>query len=419
MSPSKEVIKALPKVELHSHLHGNIRQSTLQSLLEEKKKTRPVLQGVSFAPFEILDSRDLDKCFSYFDTVYKVVDDAESVEKITREVLQDYAAENVKYLELRTTPRECLTTGLSKEKYCDIVVSVIQELSPSLGMTVRLILSINRAKHGGEQAESLAEAAVKEIEVLSRRHPGVVVGVDIAGNPQQGDVTALLSVLQRRGLCGSGSGAGLKLTVHTGEVEAAEEVDAILNSGPARLGHACCMSDEQRRKVIEGGFHVEFCPSSNFFTMRMKSMQDHHVSDFVQDGLRNLSFNCDDTGLFRTDLTSELFSVGQAFGLSDDDLFLLQKVAVKAAFPPVSSKADTEKGRECESLLEAFSNEAFEKAAGRPLAYGGEEPECSPAFWESIRQSFANPPKEGETARPQHHIPSPEGNGETEPYVAG
>ena len=47
----------------------------------------------------------MSECFKLFDVIHKVTTNHDSIARITREVIEDFAADNVIYLELRTTPK--------------------------------------------------------------------------------------------------------------------------------------------------------------------------------------------------------------------------------------------------------------------------------------------------------------------------
>ena len=49
--------------------------------------------------------RTLAECFKLFDIIHKCTTSCEVISRISREVAEDFAADNVIYLELRTTPK--------------------------------------------------------------------------------------------------------------------------------------------------------------------------------------------------------------------------------------------------------------------------------------------------------------------------
>ena len=88
--------RRLPKVELHAHLHGSARLCTIADLAPP---------GVDQALLTSDTERSLEGCFAIFGAIHRTVTTLAAVRRITAEVLSDFAAENVKYLEMRTTPR--------------------------------------------------------------------------------------------------------------------------------------------------------------------------------------------------------------------------------------------------------------------------------------------------------------------------
>ena len=51
-------------------------------------------------------SRDLEKCFGIFAVIHRMIKTSETLTRIISEVFEDFMADNVVYLELRSTPRE-------------------------------------------------------------------------------------------------------------------------------------------------------------------------------------------------------------------------------------------------------------------------------------------------------------------------
>ena len=129
--------RALPKVELHAHLNGSIRESTMVELAQRlpggSAKLPQLQQGAlrskacrppappsrpPNAPSESIQQksppppaaraagiRALHECFLRFDTIHAITTQHEVVTRITREALEDCEADGVVYVELRTTPK--------------------------------------------------------------------------------------------------------------------------------------------------------------------------------------------------------------------------------------------------------------------------------------------------------------------------
>lgn len=134
----------------------------------------------------------------------RVVSGVTAVRKITLEALQDMRRNNVRYAELRTTPRP-LPDGTSRRGYIENVLRVFREFEASQSscepgdsvdgscrggdgaglrrLIPRLLLSVDRGK-SVEEAMEVAKLAV-ELRGEDEWRP-YVVGVDFSGNPTKG-----------------------------------------------------------------------------------------------------------------------------------------------------------------------------------------------------------------------------------------
>ena len=102
--------------------------------------------------------------------------------QITYDVIHEFAADKVKYLELRTTPREVTATGMSKESYVQAVLKAVDDCAKeNLDIIVKLLLAIDR-RNSVDVARKTFELADK----YAKLSDGVVVGIDLSGNPEVG-----------------------------------------------------------------------------------------------------------------------------------------------------------------------------------------------------------------------------------------
>lgn len=99
---------------------------------------------------------------------------------MTRSVIREYAADNVKYLELRSTPKEIPETGMSRELYLRTMIRAVRDCEhEGLDIIVRLLVSIDR-----RQGVRVAEMAVDLAEKLMHETDGLVLGIDFSGDPK-------------------------------------------------------------------------------------------------------------------------------------------------------------------------------------------------------------------------------------------
>ena len=145
--------KDLPKVELHAHLNGSISADTMRRLVKLHRERWPeepmpeqcdlVVEGGQYGT-----SRDP---FLIFPVIHAITDNLEAVRIVTREVIKEFAEDGVRYLELRTTPRE-VPGRMTSEEYCEAVLEEIRNAVKNKAtscITVKLLLSIDRRKLDG------------------------------------------------------------------------------------------------------------------------------------------------------------------------------------------------------------------------------------------------------------------------------
>jgi len=73
------------------------------------------------------DLVDIGFSFPLFDRyIYSLVNDVVAVRYATKQVLEDFQSDGVSYLELRTTPRENLTTAMTMVEYVAAVNDTIR-----------------------------------------------------------------------------------------------------------------------------------------------------------------------------------------------------------------------------------------------------------------------------------------------------
>lgn len=152
-------------------------------------------------------------------------------------MLLDFARENVKYLELRSTPRKLEHSGHSRKEYVNIIVNKIKEFPIKYpqysSMIIRFILTINNAKPISEAWESLEIAKQHKMESIKNNSVNYIVGIDFAPRPIEGkqfEYYEKLLIKARE--------MGLKITVHFAEFYNRHQQDLALKFRPDRLGHA-------------------------------------------------------------------------------------------------------------------------------------------------------------------------------------
>uniref|UniRef100_A0A8C4GU50 Adenosine deaminase domain-containing protein n=1 Tax=Dicentrarchus labrax TaxID=13489 RepID=A0A8C4GU50_DICLA len=296
--------RELPKVELHAHLNGSVSSQTIEKLIVRKPHLNIEHSMTAIGKGQ---RRTLDECFQVFKVIHQLVDTEEDILMVATDVIKEFAADGVKYLELRSTPREEKNTGLSKKGYVETIIKAIQQCkNEGEDIDVRFLVAIDR-RNGTE----VAMETVKLAEEFMLSSGGLVVGLDLSGDP----------------------------TVRS----QLEESDLLLNLPPDRIGHGTFLHPEVGGsqslvdKVVKNNIPLELCLTSNVKGQTVPSYSKHHFEYWYQ--LGHPSVICtDDKGVFCTDLSKEYQLAASTFGLSREAVWKLSQQAIDCIFAPDTVK---------------------------------------------------------------------------------
>lgn len=96
----------------------------MKRLVDLKKTIEPDYDDSEIKKYNTFtESETLDKCFEKFKFAHDLVDSVAAVKLALSSVIDEFARENVIYLELRSTPRE--TKSMTKEEYLEAICEEI------------------------------------------------------------------------------------------------------------------------------------------------------------------------------------------------------------------------------------------------------------------------------------------------------
>ncbi|RME89384.1 MAG: adenosine deaminase [Anaerolineae bacterium] len=319
------IFAALPKVELHRHLEGSLRLSTMVDIARSHGVTVPasILRLSNMVQVQDEEPFTFSNFLEKFKTLRLFYRSPEVIHRITREAIEDAAQDNVRYLELRFTP-----VALSRaerfplEDVTDWVCETAQEAAREFDIPVRLIASMNR-----HESVALAEQVAW---IAAERLDRGIVGLDLAGNEAEFDAAPFAPLFREA------RQAGLRITVHAGEWGGAENVrQAIELLGAERIGHGVRVMEDPSVVALarERGTVFEVCVTSNYQSGVVASVAEHPLPRMLQAGL-NVTVNTDDPSVSRINLTHEYRLVCEELGLSLEELEERILAAARAAFLP-------------------------------------------------------------------------------------
>jgi adenosine deaminase len=321
--PDRELLRLLPKAELHCHLDGSLRPATMLDLGYELGKAMPAADAASLREFmRVDDARHLEDYLERFAITLSVMQTESALERIARELAEDAAADGVRYIEVRYAPVLNTREGLTLEQAVEAPLRGLARAERTHGIVGRVIVCALRHMPQSVSQE-LAELAV------AYRHHGVV-GFDLAGgelgNPARLHAAAFEYARSHDLAC----------TCHAGEGDDASSVrEAIHVCGAHRIGHATRLIEDTSLTDYcnDRRIPLEICLTSNVQTRAARSYATHPFREYYRRGL-NVVLNTDNRLMSGTTLTDEYVHAAESLDFTFDELAEVALNGFESAFLP-------------------------------------------------------------------------------------
>jgi adenosine deaminase len=319
-SLSLELLRRLPKAELHCHLDGALRPSTVHQLSQQQQI--PELKDMSLTDFENVlrirtDCTSLVDFLKAFQYTLAVLQESYAITRAVYEAAEDAAKDGVRYLELRFCPLLHTAKGLSAANVLDAACEGVTVAELRNNIRVRLIVCAIR-NQTAQDSDELAELC------LNFAHNSPVVSFDLAG-PELGFPPSLhLKACEY--IRGPNEGdVRLSCTIHCGEAAPSNYIiDAIRSCRALRIGHGVTLKDdaELQHIIADRRIPVEICLTSNLLTKAVSQLSEHPLRKFFDAGV--LTVLCTDNPLMcNVSLSDEYFLAQNNFGFTPKEMIKL------------------------------------------------------------------------------------------------
>lgn len=273
----------MPKANTHCHLGGEYVMQKIWDMANDQQKAAIESSLRAFA-----ETKDYKKAFEIFPIVGKVVDTHERLRIVTLHACEKFRSDNNQYVLLRTNLK--VLEQQNYEAYLNTVVSAIEEVEKEGNFKVGLMLSVSRATPL-DVAEKTVEIAIK--------HKGRVVGIDISGKCNEGDIRTIMKPLK------DAKEAHLKIAVHMGELpDEPDQMEIINNLSPDLIDHGVNLCPEALDWITKNKVPVTICLTSSYATTMHPHNETHPwIKRDLPDHMKLLG--TDDEMLFGASLTQE------------------------------------------------------------------------------------------------------------------
>ena len=384
-----ELIKRIPKTDLHVHLDGSLR---LQTLIEFAKKENVELPSATVEGLNELVFKDnyanLEEYLKTFGYSCAVMQKPEYLEQIAYELAQDNQNEGVRYIEVRFAPqlhinknmdmkmviasvdkgleraqkefnlRPEVRSGYEPPFYYGIIVSALRAFGPYSEYYANFINSLvysDMKNIVGLCSLELARGAVKTRDELGV----LIVALDLAGaekgNPAKDHRKAFQYAHENF----------LAKTVHAGEAYGPSSIfQAITECHAERIGHGLFLFDatkvdddscpdkekyvdELSQYIADRRVTIEVCLTSNLQTNpALKSLEQHSFKKMIEREL-STSICTDNRTVSKTTVTNEIKLVLQNFDMNPRTLKNIIVYGFKRSFFPDRYAKKREYVRKC------------------------------------------------------------------------
>jgi len=320
---SDALLRRIPKAELHCHLDGSVRPTTLLDLGREYGVPMPETSANALAHhMYVRDARHLEDYLTRFDVTLGVMQSERALERISFELGEDAAADGVRYIEVRFAPVLNQRWGMSLEEAVEASLRGLARAQAAHGIVGRIIVCGLR---------HLSPDVSLELARLAVAFQGKgVVGFDLAGgeagHPASAHRAAFLHAREH----------GMFCTCHAGEGAGPESVaDAVHVCGAQRIGHGTRLIEDPRLtdELAKNGIAIEACLTSNVQTHAAKDYESHPLRAYFERGMR-VTLNTDNRLMSGTTLIAEYAHAAKELEFSLDELCTLARNGFESAFLP-------------------------------------------------------------------------------------
>ncbi|MBE0567322.1 MAG: adenosine deaminase [Krumholzibacteria bacterium] len=322
-----EVLVALPKTDLHVHLDGSLRMKTFMELGPDAGLDMSgTADDVRARWFPAERETCQHEFLSHFRHTTAVLQSAANLERVARELAEDFAAEGVWHVEVRFCPLFHCQQGLTPDDAIAAVGQGLAAAEAAAGIRTGIIVTGIRTIDPARSLE-LARLAV------AWKGRGVVA-FDLAGeeldNPPKRHREAFFHCLNNN----------QNVTIHAGEGYGAASIHQALHvCGANRIGLGTRLEEDPELMdyVADRRIPLEVCLSSNLQSGVVADLGDHPFRTYLKKGLR-VCLNTDNTLFARTSPLRELRLAVDTFDLTLLETEHLLINGFKSAFLPELEK---------------------------------------------------------------------------------
>lgn len=312
-----ELIKKLPKAELHLHIEGSLEPELMFRLAQKNKVAIPY-DSID----EVREAYNFTNLQSFLDIYYagaKVLVSEEDFYDLTWAYILQCVENHIIHTEIFFDPQTHTQRGVEFAAVINGIKNALADAYKQYGITSAIIMCFLRHLSEQEAFDTLAQAMPYKDDIIG-------VGLDSAeiGNPP----SKFAAVFKQA------KAAGFKLVAHAGEEADFSYIDEALDLlAIERIDHGVqsINSPELMQRLKEQQIPLTVCPNSNIELKVFDNYQQHNIKQLLDYGL-NVSVNSDDPAYFKGYLNQNFINLYENIELSAADIVTLVKNSFRSSF---------------------------------------------------------------------------------------
>ena len=320
-----ELLRAMPKAELHMHIEGSLEPELIFALAQRNKVALPYDSVEALrAAYAFTDLQ------SFLDIYYagaSVLLHEQDFYDMARAYLDRAVADNVVHTEIFFDPQTHTERGVAMETVINGLYRACRDAQIEQGISSSLILSFLR--HLSE------ESALQTLEAaLPLRDRFIGVGLDSSelGNPPEKFERVFARCKQ----------LGLHLVAHAGEEGPPAYIWGALDVlNVERIDHGVQSEQDAllMQRLVKEQIPLTVCPLSNLKLCVIKDLADHNLPRLLAAGLK-VMINSDDPAYFGGYVNENYTQLFAATGMGAPEAYQLARNSLEASFASEAQKAE-------------------------------------------------------------------------------
>ncbi|MDM1277819.1 adenosine deaminase [Acinetobacter indicus] len=318
-----ELIRALPKAELHVHIEGTFEPELMFAIAQRNNIAIPY-QSVE----EVKEAYNFHNLQSFLDIYYagaNVLVHEQDFYDLAWAYFEKCAEDQVVHTEMFFDPQTHTDRGIAFATVINGLQRACDDAQSKLGISSRLIMCFLR--HLSEEA-----AFVTLEQALPYKEQIIAVGLDSSevGHPPAKFARVFAKAREY----------GFLVVAHAGEEGPPEYIwEALDLLKVNRIDHGVRSEEDPAlmQRLIQDEMPLTVCPLSNLKLCVVQDMRQHNIRRLLQQGVK-VTVNSDDPSYFGGYMNDNFIAITEALDLTADELKQLAINSFEASFLPAAQK---------------------------------------------------------------------------------